>query len=355
MLYPRIVIDANIIKNNTRVIVDLCKKEGIDVAGVTKGIGGRKEIAQAMVDGGVKYLADSRIKNLIRLEDFDLPKIMLRVPMISQAKDTVKYADISLNSELATIKALSKEAIQLNRIHKIILMLDLGDLREGIFTREDLLKTIEEVLTLDNIQLIGLGTNLTCYGGIIPDSKIVNKLLSLSELIKEKYKIDLDIISGGNSSSLHLLNTGLLKGVNHLRIGEAILLGKETAYGEQISNTSSDGIYLEAELIEIKEKPSLPQGTIGRDAFGNKPSFIDRGNRRRMILAIGRQDIKLDSLIPVDEDLKVLGGSSDHLILDSSDSKIQYKIGDVVRFNLRYGGILSAMTSEYVDKIVIKG
>lgn len=353
MLYPRIVIDLNIIKNNTEVIVNLCRKDGIEVAGVTKGICAQREIVQAMVDGGVKYLADARIKNLMRLKDFSLPKIMLRIPMISQAEDVVKYADISLNSELDTIIALSKEAIKLNMVHKIILMLDLGDLREGIFTKKELFETIEGILKLESIELIGVGTNLTCYGGVIPDSEIINKLISLSKLVEGKYNISFDIISGGNSSSLHLLDTGSLKGVNHLRIGEAILIGRETSYGEQIPNTRADGIYLEAEIIEIKEKPSIPTGTIGMDAFGNKPSFIDRGNRRRMILGIGRQDIRLDSLIPVDKKLKILGSSSDHLILDSTDSETKYNIGDVVKFNLRYGGILSAMTSEYVDKVIL--
>lgn len=353
MSYPRIVIDSKVIMNNTRVIVDLCKKEGIDVAGVTKGVCAQKEIVQAMVDGGVKYLADSRIENLIKLQNFHLEKIMLRVPMVSQAEAIVKYADISLNSELETIKALSREALKQGKNHKVILMLDLGDLREGIFTKEELVTLIEAMLKLDNISLIGLGTNLTCYGGVIPDQEIINKLLSLSHLVESKYSIRLDIISGGNSSSLHLLKTGLLKGVNHLRIGEGILIGKETSHGEQIPNTSSDGIYLEAEVIEIKEKPSIPLGTIGRDAFGNRPSFVDRGNRLRMILGIGRQDIKLDSLLPMDKNLKILGGSSDHLILDSSDSNVEYKVGDIVRFNLGYGGILSAMTSEYVDKLVL--
>ncbi len=352
-MYPRIVINTNIIKSNTEVIVNLCNVEGIDVVGVTKGICAQRDIVQAIVDGGVKYLGDSRIKNLIRLQEFSLPKMMLRIPMISQAKDIVKYADISLNSELDTIIALSKEAVNLTKNHKIILMIDLGDLREGIFTEEELFKTVEEIFKLENIELIGFGSNLTCYGGVIPDKELINRLIYLSELANEKYNLSLDIISGGNSSSLHLLKTEYLKGLNNLRIGEAILIGRETSYGKQIANTSSDGIYLEAEIIEIKEKPSIPMGTIGRDAFGNKPSFVDKGNRIRMILAIGRQDIKLDSIIPIDKDIKILGGSSDHLIIDCTDSKVEYKIGDVVKFNLKYGGILSAMTSEYVDKVII--
>lgn len=351
-MYPRIVINTNIIKSNTEVIVNLCNVEGIDVVGVTKGICAQRDIVQAIVDGGVKYLGDSRIKNLIRLQEFSLPKMMLRIPMISQAKYIVKYADISLNSELDTIIALSKEAVNLTKTHKIILMIDLGDLREGIFTEEELFKTVEEIFKLENIELIGFGTNLTCYGGVIPDKEVIKRLVYLSELAKGKYNVSLDIISGGNSSSLHLLKTEHLKGVNNLRVGEAILIGRETSYGNQIANTRLDGIYLEAEIIEIREKPSIPMGTIGRDAFGNKPSFVDRGNRIRMLLAIGRQDIKLDSVIPIDKDLKILGGSSDHLIIDCTDSKIEYKVGDVVRFNLKYGGILSAMTSEYVDKVI---
>lgn len=354
MYYPKIEIDLNKIRHNVEVLVNLCKKNGIEVAGVTKSFCGHPDVAKAFVEGGVKYLADSRIENLIRLKDIKIPKILLRLPMISEAESVVEYADISLNSEFETIKALSKASLAKGITHKVILMFDLGDLREGYFKEEDLFNDIEKIIELKGIRIIGLGTNLTCYGGVIPREDNLGRLVAIANRIKENYKLDLEIISGGNSSSLHLLiDNKRVEGINLLRLGESIILGGETAFGNRIENTYNDAFQLVVEIIEIKDKPSVPIGEIGRDAFGKIPSFVDRGIRKRIICAIGKQDIEFDSIIPVDEGISVLGGSSDHLILDGTDSIKNYKVGDRIRFRLTYGGILRAMTSEYVKKEMI--
>ncbi|NLW22074.1 MAG: alanine/ornithine racemase family PLP-dependent enzyme [Tissierellia bacterium] len=351
MGYPKVEVDLNKIRHNVKSMVELGKKYGIKIAGVTKVFCGHPEIAKAFVDGGVSYLADSRIENLIKLKDFDIPKILLRLPMISEADKVVEYADISLNSELETIKALSEKAVEKNKVHKIILMFDLGDLREGYYDEEEFYEVAGEVLKLEGIQLIGIGTNLTCYGGVIPNEENLGRLVNIARNIEEKYNIKLEIISGGNSSSLHLLLKGkTIEGINMLRLGESLVLGLETAYGNRIENTYNDAFQVVAEIIEVKEKPSVPTGEIGRDAFGKVPTFVDKGIRKRMLAAIGKQDLQLDTLIPVDEGVSILGGSSDHLILDGTDSSINYKVGDKIRFNLSYGGVLGAMTSEYVKK-----
>lgn len=351
MSYPKVEVDLNKIKHNASILVNLCKEYGIKVAGVTKSFCGYPDIAKAFVEGGVSYLADSRIENLIKLKDFKLPKILLRLPMISEVEKIVEYADISLNSELDTIKALSRASVEKGITHKIILMFDLGDLREGYFKEEDLFKDIEEIIKLDGVKIIGLGTNLTCYGGVIPREENLGRLVELANRIEEKYNFKLDIISGGNSSTLHLLiNKKKVKGINLLRLGESIILGSETAFGNRIENTYDDAFQLVVEIIEIKEKPSVPIGEIGRDAFGKVPTFVDKGIRKRILCAIGKQDVEFDSIIPMDESITILGGSSDHLILDGTDSKVDYKVGDKIRFKLTYAGLLRTMTSEYVKK-----
>src|SRR5690606_14907367 len=138
-------------------------------------------------------------------------------------------------------KALSKASKGKGVTHKIILMYDLGDLREGYFKEEDLFEAIEEILKLEGIEIIGLGTNLTCYGGVIPRGENLGRLVNLANKIEKEYNINLDIISGGNSSTLHLLiNDKKIDGINHLRLGESIVLGRETAFGNRIENTYDD-------------------------------------------------------------------------------------------------------------------
>lgn len=222
MAYPKLIVDYEILKNNVKTLVNLCNTKGIKVAGVTKVFCGNPQIAKAYVEGGVSFLADSRIENLQRLKDLDVPKIILRLPMISEAEKIVEYADISLNSEIETIRALSEKALEKNLVHKVILMVDLGDLREGYYNDEDLFQAVEEVLELKGVKLVGLGTNLTCYGGVIPSIEHMDKLNRLKKEIEEKFNIELEILSGGNSSSLHLLSDHDLQGINNLRLGESL-------------------------------------------------------------------------------------------------------------------------------------
>lgn len=353
MHYPAVKIDYEKLKHNTCVLIEKCSRSGIDVVPVTKVYCGMPEIAKASVEAGAKMLADSRIENLKKLADFDIPKMLLRIPMLSQVEDVVEYADISLNSEYTTMKALSEAASARGKIHKVILMVDLGDLREGEWN-ETAVEFAGKILELKGIKLVGVGTNLTCYGAVIPSRENLGLLVSIAEKIEKRYNVKLDIISGGNSSSIHLLAKGQMPGrVNQLRLGESIVLGNETAYGAGIEGTYGDVFTYMAEIIELKEKPSVPVGETGVDAFGGKPVYTDRGIRKRAILASGRQDINLDGIKPRDKDAIVLGASSDHLIIDISDCKKDYKVGDIMEFDMTYGALLAAFTSEYVDKVIV--
>lgn len=210
-----------------------------------------------------------------------------------------------------------------------------------------------ELLLLKHIRLYGLGTNLTCYGAIIPKNENLSLLVGLARKLEQRFHIRLPMVSGGNSSSIYLIEQGNLpEGINNLRLGESFLLGNDTAYGTRIPGTVGDALELEAEVIEIKEKPSLPVGEIGVDAFGHRPTYEDKGIMRRAIVAVGRQDVDTDSLQPRDPQIEILGGSSDHLLLDLTHCTTVYQVGDRIQFTLGYGSMLKAFTSPYVEKVI---
>lgn len=350
-MYPRIEIDIKKIKHNTETLVNKCSNLNIKIAGVTKVFCADPIIVKAYVDGGVSAIADSRIQNLKNLKDIDIEKWLLRLPAISEINEVIEYSDVSLNSEIDIIELLSSKALEKNKSHEIILMVDLGDLREGIFDKEELFDTVNKIKNFKGIKIKGIGTNLTCYGGIIPKEENLSELIKIKEDIEGILDYKIETISGGNSSSLYLIDKGELpKEINQLRLGEALVLGRETAYGKPIENTYDDAFVLKTEIIEIKTKPSVPIGENGMDAFGNKPVFEDKGNMKRCICAIGRQDLNVDGIIPVDSNIEVIGASSDHLILDITKVENNLKLGDTIDFKLTYGGILSAMTSPYVYK-----
>ena len=352
---PRVNIYVEKLKSNVCLMIEMCKKYNIEIMAVTKGVGAIKEIVDIFEECGVNILADSRLINLAKMTDRKQTKVLLRLPMISYANDAVELADISLNSEIATVRALNDSAIKQNKIHKIILMIELGDLREGVLPY-DVNAFVSEVISMSNIKLVGVGTNLTCYGGVVPDESKLKTLADIATEIENTFSIKLDIISGGNSSTLKLLveNKKIDSRINNLRIGEGILLGTETSYGKQMEGFYNDAFILETEIIEVKEKNSLPDGVRSINSFGETTEIKDVGVHTRAIIALGRQDVNHLGLSPLDNGIAILGASGDHTILDITKSKNKYKVGDTLSFNLNYSSLFGAMISTYINKRYIK-
>lgn len=355
---PQLNINIENVKHNTRELVRIAHENNMTVAGITKGCCGNESFALAQVEAGVDYLADSRIENLIKLQHLPVEKMLLRSPKLSEVEDVVRYAQYSLNSEFKIIEALSSAAMKLNTVHQIILMIDMGDLREGIWFEDEVKihQTITKTLKLQGVELVGIGVNLTCFGGVIPSVANYGYIVELAKNIRSIYNIPLPIVSGGNSSSLQMLYSGEIpKGINHLRINQSLYLGYEIAHGHALKDWKSDVISLRAEIIEIQTKPSFPMGEFAKmNAFGAIKNFPDKGVRTRAILAIGRQDLNIEGLKAMDPHITIEGGSSDHLIIDITDSKINYEVGEWINFHVTtYSTVLTAMASNYIDKVTI--
>jgi predicted amino acid racemase/arginase family enzyme len=350
---PEVSIDLGRIERNARAVVTRCAATGIRVFGVTKGTCGMPQVARAMLRGGVVGIAESRFENIRRLRASGIaaPIMLLRSPPLARVEEVVRSVDISLQSELATIAELSRIAERMGRVHDIMLMVDLGDLREGIWP-SDLVPTVEKVLGMKGVRIAGLGTNLTCFGAILPTEENLGQLMACAFKVESVIGAPLDWISGGNSSSLPLLlERGLPPGINNLRIGEAILQGGlETFRDTPWKELELDAFRLTGDIIEVKLKPSLPIGRSGYDAFGNQPVFMDEGDRLRAIANIGREDVLVEGLTPLHDGIRVLGASSDHLVLDVTDAAPPVAVGGRMSFRMNYGALLAAMTSEYVEK-----
>lgn len=361
-MYPKLQINLKKLEDNLNACAAITERGGCSLMIVTKGLCADPEMVRMVAQNpSAEFIADSRVKNIATFADMahenGKKTVLLRIPMHCEVEEVVKYVDLSFNSELSTIRLLNEAAAKAGKVHDILLMIDLGDLREGIFFQnEDLIwEAVEEILKMENINLYGVGVNLTCYGAIIPKNDNLSQLVEIAGRIEEKYGIKLKMVSGGNSSSIYLVDKGELPaGINNLRLGESFLLGNDTAYETKLPGTVSDGLILQAQIIELKEKPSLPIGEVGVDAFGEKPYYEDRGIMKRAIIGIGKQDTDLGSMTPVDPRVEIMGGSSDHIILDVTHCDKEYKVGDIVEFELGYGGMLKTATSAYVEREYIK-
>lgn len=351
MKYPALILDEKKLKHNIDTVVDWCHKADVQCFVVTKVTCAHPAVVSLVDKSETDGFADSRLENLESINT-SKPKLMLRIGSPSEVDRVVSASNISLQSNIDSIIMLQKAASKICTIHKIILMIDLGDLREGIFfeDRQAILAAAKAIADSPNLDLYGIGTNLTCYGAILPDKENLGELVELAKWLRSELNIPIPIISGGNSSSLDMLRRNILpNGINHLRIGEAIMLGQDTANCVHIPELFDDAFTLAAELIEIQKKPSKPIGTSYKNAFGEAVVYEDVGMQIRGILAVGRQDVAIDGLMPIDKTITILGGSSDHLLVNLTNSK-KYHVNDIIRFKLSYGALLAASTSKYVHK-----
>lgn len=352
-MYPKLIIDTDKMIKNARHMSAL-KGTNRSLTLVTKLLAGNLEIVRKITDAtDIKNIADANVDNLALYRELPVMTWLIREPMLCEVQSVVRYADVSFNSEADTVEQLNREAKKQGKIHKVILTYELGDLREGC-GKDELFALITVCRRLDNIEIYGIGANLSCYGAIVPSDDNMRELKELAEEIEERFHFRPEVISGANTSSMPMLTAGRLpEEINNMRIGEAILCGYNTAFSEPLTDFEKDTFILQAQIVEIKNKPSLPRGECLVDAAGEKPVFEDRGIRRRALIAIGNQDINVRGIQPKDEDIDVLGGSSDYTIVDVTDSARNYQVGDVLEFNMRYMAILKAMMSKFVEKEII--
>ena len=352
-MYPRVIVNLDHLRQNVRVVKALCDQKNISITGVTKVFRGDPRIARIFLEEGISMLGDSRVDNLKRMRDLPAEKWLIRPPMLSEAAAVARFADAALHSEWEVIRAVAAEAYRMGRQHKVILMADLGDIREGYVDPEELLRVAAQIESLPAASLYGLGVNLTCFSFIQPDTEKMAQLAELAQRAGQAAGHPVRIVSGGNSATLDLmLRGGIPAGVNNLRLGEGLLFGRERAKYRYLPGTFQDVFTLEAEIVELKEKPSLPWGQVGVDSYGNKPKFVDRGPRRlKAVCALGKQDFDPETSWPEDPGILILGASSDHLMLDVTDSSRRYQVGDRVRLRLGYFSTMRAFTSDYVEKV----
>ena len=352
MYAPILEIDTRKIEENARKLHTFCALRGVELAFVTKGFSARPGVIRAARAGGVTRFADSRLKNIIAAKTAipGLHYLLIRIPAIDEAEEVVRWADCSLQSQIEVIRAVSDAAVRQGKIHPIILMVDVGDLREGVFGREQLEEIAGQILGCPGVELVGLGTNVGCYGSILPSVENTRVLVELRDFLNRKYGFHIKTLSGGSTCTLKLLEEGRLPaGINHLRVGEGLLYGEDTTGMRFLEGYHTDAFHFKAQVVELRRKPSVPIGEHGRDGKGELPEYPDRGVHLRAICAAGKQDVAWAALTPTLPGAEMIGASSDHLIVDVEGCGGRVRVGDWLDFRCGYMAVLDATTSAYVD------
>lgn len=351
-----IVLNKRKLQDNYHYLSRIFSEHHIEWGVVSKVFCGSRTYIKELLKLGVKQICDSRITNLkiIKSLNSNVETVFIKPPAKRYISSVIKYADASFNTEFETIKMLSDEAVKQNKTHKVIIMIELGELREGVM-REEFIGFCEQVFKLPNIEIAGLGTNLTCMYGVLPSQDKLLQLCLYEQLIEAKFNKIIPYITGGTSVTIPLIFKGLLpKGVNHFRVGETLFLGTDVYNNEPNIEMHQDVFKLYAEIIELREKPMIPDGDLGHNLTGDVLEFDEQGTSSsyRAIIDIGLLDVEEGHIQPVDETLKIVGSSSDMMVVDLGDNMKQYKVGSQIAFDLNYMGILRLMNSDYVDKLV---
>ena len=346
------------LKENYIFLDALFKERNIHWGIVTKLLCGNTIYLQEVIDLGAMEMHDSRISNLKKIKRLksEIQTVYIKPPSKLNIQKIIKYADVSFNTEIYTIKLLSEEAKLQNKIHKIIIMIEMGDLREGVLG-EELMSFYEQVFSLPNIEIRGIGTNLNCLSGVMPTHDKLIQLSLYKQLIEVKFNVEISWVSGGTSVAVPLMLKNIRPmAVNHFRVGEALFFGKNLFTGETMAGMHNDTFKLFAEIIEITEKSNIPSGELGENVAGNTFE-IDKNvdlseTSLRAILDFGLLDMQPQYLKPTDESITIIDSSSDMTVIDISYSSNKYKVGDLVSFNLQYMGALYLLNSDYIEKII---
>lgn len=358
MAYPRLLCQTKDFEYNAEVLHRKLEEQGMSLVVVTKLLSGNYDLIPGLFRH-VEAIAESRIKNLQHFPYASVKRWLIRIPAPCEVHDVVKYADLSLNSEMAVLEALNEAAGDHGVIHDVILMVEVGDLREGMEPAE-VLDAVGKILQMPNLRLRGLGTNLGCFGSIEPDENNTGVIAELVEKVEQTYQVELDLNSVATSLALPMVLSGRLpERLTSARIGEAIFRGNVPSIFEAEGlQLRTNTCHLEAQIIELKEKNAIPTGISGIMQFRRR-EVAEQRRMMRAIVNIGQMDVSIDELTPEAEGVQILGASSDHMICDVTNYAVDgktvadLKVGDVLSFSLSYTGLSQAFSSEHIDKVAI--
>jgi len=354
-----ITISRSKLKHNFDFLKEFFLKENIEWGIVSKLLCGNELLLRELIDMGVTELMDSRISNLRKIKKInpDINTVYIKPPPRKSLSSVVRYADVSFNSDLETLGLISQEAQKQKKVHRVIIMIEMGDLREGVLG-ENLVAFYEKVFDLPNIEVVGFGTNFNCMYGVMPSYDKMVQLILYKQIIELKFNRKIKWITGGSSIAIPMIQKKQLpKGINHFRVGETLFFGNNLVSGKPIKGMKDDVISFYGEIIELIEKPIVPEGELAENPSGEKFAINpdDYGKTSwRALLDVGLLDISPEFLIPTDKSVSIVGASSDILVIDLGKNLKKHKVGDYLKFRLKYMGALALFSSDYISKRLVE-
>ncbi|RJQ43904.1 MAG: hypothetical protein C4534_07260 [Gaiellales bacterium] len=338
---PRLTIDLKKIEENTRLVAGMLSPFNVRLVGVTKACLGNWHVAAAMVAGGAAALADSRAASIARLRRH-LPSVELQLLRVQPGEEPAPVpADLFFISSAAQARTATAPG---GGARRFILLVETGDGREGVLP-EQAEAEISRLGALPGAVAAGLATNTACARGVLAPGEPLERFRKTAGLTAPPAVAGAPrpVISAGGSGLLGLLQGGRQAGwleevfgwLTDLRSGEALLLGNIPAGGGGVAplpGAHRDAFVLEAPALEVS----------------------DKGGRRQVLAGLGIQDIGAGKVTPVTPGLAAGTVTSDYLALDGSELMGALPaVGEILGFIPSYYALLAAMTSPFVEKVLV--
>jgi predicted amino acid racemase len=347
----QLIVDLEKLRHNIHFVCTYCSSKNLELIGVIKGAYAFHEIIKEFQEGGIKTMGMSKASLVSRWTEYLIDKpILISLPSLNELDLVTCNFKASLISEIDVIKALAASAERNSQVHGIILMVDNGDLREGVMP-EDVLEIAEAILSIKNrhLKFLGLGANLGCCSGTLPDHENISQLEELALDIETRLGYGIETVSIGGSVMLDWMEHNELPlKINQIRIGESILLGNIPSVNRKHPELFDDVFILRGDILEVKEKPSKPPGRQGKDAFGCEPRIVDRGRRIRALLNFGLVDTDPSGLIACAENIEVINYNADYTVVDLTECEQHFKPGDALEFKMNYRSMLQSFVSPFI-------
>lgn len=324
---PELHVNIDAIGRNTEAVAALLRGHGLDLVAVTKGCQGDPRVAAAMLTGGAVALADTRDAHLRRLRAA-LPGVELhRIDLPSVARAFVP-GDVTYVSSVEGVRAL---AAAQGQPHGAMIAVDTGDEREGV-PQSRLYGLASAVAGEPRLRLVGVATNFACFKGRPERIRESVQAVARAALRLKEGGFALERVAGGNSSVLWLIARGerLPEAVTELRCGEALLLGRDSLYYKPLPGCRRDACTIRAEVVEEYTRMAA------------------EGSARRLVLAIGRQDLGGGTVKFAEPGLREIGRTSDHLVVEVAAGRHTIPVGTMIGMIPRYEALAAAWMSPYV-------
>jgi len=362
----QLIIDTKKIIGNIEKLNKFLGEREIEWSLVVKVLSGHKPTLEKILTHpsikGVHSICDTRLSNLHAIKDIspDIVTMYIKPPAHEYVPTVVKYADISFNTAYETIEKLNEEAGRLGKQHRVLIMIEMGELREGIL-RENLVDFYRKTFELPNIHVNGIGTNLGCMYGVEPNYDKLIQLSLYKELLECKFDHEMELVSGCSSITLPLVSKGKIpKLTNHFRIGEAAFFGTSPLDNKKFRNLSTTAFEYRANIIELEKKETRPEGVISEASVGHTAAIGNHSDESyKAILDFGLLDVDVDEIEPISPNVKFIGTSSDMTVYEvkmdpsKKTARNPFRVGGQIRFRPSYMAVARLINTKYVQKKVI--